>query len=88
MPMNTKHYKIVKVEGNTTKFKASIKVGFKNEEDINTLIKYYAMKNSKTLRVSMTRKAQGSSHILVRYFECHHKTRHQGTKFPDQILDI
>ena len=33
MPMNTENYKIVNVEGTTSKFKASIKVGFKNEED-------------------------------------------------------
>ena len=34
MPMNTENYKIVHVEGTTSKFKASIKDGFKSEEDI------------------------------------------------------
>ena len=79
---------IVNVEGNTSKFKASIKVGFKSEDDIVAFIKNYAnpMKNNETLRVSKTRKAQRSNHVLVKYFRCHHKTRHEGTKFPDQIL--
>ena len=42
--MNTENYKIVNVEGTTSKFKASIKVGFKNEEDIIAFIKNYAIK--------------------------------------------
>ena len=86
MPMNTENYKIVNVEGTTSKFKASIKVGFKSEEDIAAFIKNYAIKNNETLTVSKTRKTQRSSHVLVKYFRCHHKTRHEGTKFPDQIL--
>ena len=87
MPMNTENYTIVNVEGTTSKFKASIKVGFKSKEDIVAFIKNYAIKNNETLRVvSKTRKAQCSSHVLVKYFRCHHKTRHEGTKFPDQIL--
>ena len=44
MPMNTENYKIVNVEGTTSKFKASIKVGFKSEEDIIAFIKKYAIK--------------------------------------------
>ena len=44
MPMNTENYKIVIVEGTTSKFKASIKVGFKSEEDIIAFIKNYAIK--------------------------------------------
>ena len=44
MPMNTENYKTVNVEGTTSKFKASIKVGFKNEEDIVAFIKKYAIK--------------------------------------------
>ena len=44
MPMNTENYKIVNVEGTTSKFKASIKVGFKSEEDIIAFIKNYAIK--------------------------------------------
>ena len=63
--MNTENYKIVNVEGNTSKFKASIKVGFKSEEDIIAFIKNYAIKSNETLRVSKTRKAQRSSHVLV-----------------------
>ena len=51
MPMNTENYKIVNVEGTTSKFKASIKVGFKSKEDIVAFIKNYAMKNNETLRV-------------------------------------
>ena len=44
MPMNTENYKIVNVEGTTSKFKASIKVGFKSQEDIIAFIKNYAIK--------------------------------------------
>ena len=44
MPMNTENYKIVNVEGTTSKFKAIIKVGFKGEEDIIAFIKNYAVK--------------------------------------------
>ena len=39
MPVNTENCKIVNVEGTTSKFKASIRVGFKSEEDIITFIK-------------------------------------------------
>ena len=42
--MNTENYKIVNVEGTTNKFKASIKVGLKREEDIIAFIKNYAIK--------------------------------------------
>ena len=44
MPMNTENYKIVNVEGTTSKFKASIEVGFKREEDIIAFIKNYVVK--------------------------------------------
>ena len=44
MPMNTENYKIVNVEGTTSKFKASIKDGFKSEEEIVTFIKNSAIK--------------------------------------------
>ena len=50
MPMNTENYKTVNVEGTTSKFKASIKVGFKNEEDIVAFIKNYAIKKKKTTK--------------------------------------
>ena len=49
-PMNTENYKTVNVEGTTSKFKASIKVGFKNEEDIVAFIKNYAIKKKTTKR--------------------------------------
>ena len=44
MPTNTENYKIVNVEGTTSKFKASIEVGFKREEDIIAFIKNYVVK--------------------------------------------
>ena len=44
MAMNTENYKIVNVEGTTSKFKASIKVGFKSEEDIIGFMENYAVK--------------------------------------------
>ena len=44
MPMNTENYKIVNVEGTT--FKASIKVGFKSEEDTVAFVKNYAIKEN------------------------------------------
>ena len=86
MPMEGNDYKIVSVQGNMSKFKASIKVNFKNEEDINTLIKNYRIKNNETLRISKTKKVESEKTVLVKYFMCHHNTRHEATKFPNQIL--
>ena len=54
MLMNTENYKIVNVEGTTSKFKASIKVGFKSEEDIIAFIKNYAIKREYFASVLLT----------------------------------
>ena len=86
IPMDAKDYKITSVEGSASKFKASVKIGLKSEEDINDFIKNYGVVNNETLRVSKIRKAQGGKQVLVKYFRCHHNTRYQGTKHPAQVL--
>lgn len=54
--MDEGEYMIAHVKGNTSKFKANIEVNFKDEEDINTFIKRYGIKNNETLRISKTKK--------------------------------
>jgi hypothetical protein len=49
MPIEDSEYKLVAVQGNTSKFKASIKVNFKDEEDIGNFINNYGIKNNETL---------------------------------------
>ena len=82
LPMEDTEYKIINVEGTTTKFKASIKVNFKNEADVNLFIKDYGLKNNETLRILKTKKSQNENTrtVLVKYFRCHHNTRHEATK--------
>ena len=86
MPIEDSEYKLVAVQGNTSKFKASIKVNFKDEEDIGNFIKNYGIKNNETLRITKTKRPDGAKTVLVKYFRCHHNTKHEGTKFPNQIL--
>ena len=86
MPIEDSEYKLVAVQGNTSKFKASIKVNFKDEEDIGNFIKNYGIKNNETLRITKTKRPDGAKTVLVKYFRCHDNTKHEGTKFPNQIL--
>ena len=59
--MEDTEYKIINVEGTTTKFKASIKVNFKNEADVNLFIKDYSLKNNETLRILKMKKSQNEN---------------------------
>ena len=83
MAMDEVEYKIANVKGSTSKFKANIEVNFKDEEDINTFIKRYGIKNNETLRISKTKK-DGTA--VVKYFRCHHNTRHKATRVPNEVL--
>ena len=86
MPLEESEYKLVNVQGNTSKFKACVKVNFKDhEEGIRNFIENYGIKNNETLRISKTKKGKDGK-VDRKYFRCHHNTRHEGTKWPDQIL--
>jgi hypothetical protein len=61
------------VQGNTGRFKATIKTNFHNEEDIAMFIQNYGIKNNETLRVTKARKASGNGeYTLIKYFRCFH----------------
>jgi hypothetical protein len=77
------------VQGNTGRFKATINTNFHNEEDIAmlTFIQNYGIKSKETLRVTKPRKACGNAeYTLIKYFRCHHNTRHEATMCPAQVL--
>ena len=88
LPMKDTEYKIVDVKGTSNNFKANIKVNFKNEEDVDLFVRNYACKNNETLRILRTRKSghKKAKTVLVKYFRCHHNTRYEATKLPDQVL--
>ena len=88
IPIKENNHKIISVQGSERRFKATIKTTLQNEEDIATFIKNYGIKNNETLRISKTKKATSTKgeHTLVKYFRCHHNTRHEGTKCPSEIL--
>lgn len=87
IPIEENQYKISSVQGNTGKFKATIKTTFHNEEDIAMFIQNYGIKNNETLRVTKARKASGNGeYTLIKYFRCHHHTRYEATMCPAQIL--
>jgi hypothetical protein len=77
------------VQGNTGKFKATIKTNFHIEEDIAmlTFIQNYGIKNNETLRVTKARKgSRNGEYTLMKCFRCHNHTRYEATMFPAQIL--
>jgi hypothetical protein len=87
IPIEDNQYKITSVQGNTGRFKATIKTNFHNEEDIAMFIQNYGIKNNETLRVTKARKASGNGeYTLIKYFRCHHHTRYEATMCPAQIL--
>ena len=87
IPIEENQYKITSVQGNTGRFKATIKTNFHNEEDIAMFIQNYGIKNNETLRVTKARKASGNGeYTLIKYFRCHHHTRYEATMCPAQIL--
>lgn len=77
------------VKGTSNNFKANIKADFKNEADVDLFVRYYGHKNNETLRILKTRKSgnKKAKTVLVKYFRCHHNTRHEATKLPDQVLE-
>jgi cupin superfamily acireductone dioxygenase involved in methionine salvage len=75
------------LQGNTGKFKATIKITFRNEEDVAMFVQNYGMKNNETLRVTKARKASGNGeYTLIKYFRCHYHTRYEATMCLAQIL--
>ena len=65
-----------------------MKVDFKNEEELDLFVRNYCYKNNETLRILKTRKSENKTAktVLTKYFRCHHNTRYEATKLPDQVL--
>ncbi len=86
LPINSSEYKILNVEGTNTKFKARVKANLKSEADVDLFINY-GQKNNETLRILKTKKSVNeNANTLVKYFRCHHNTRHEATKRPGEVL--
>ena len=51
-------------------------------------IKNYGQKNNETLRILKTKKLlnENANTLVVKYFRCHHNTRHEATKRPGEVL--
>ena len=60
----------------------------KNEEEVDLFVRNYGYKNNETLRVLKTRKSENKTAktVLTKSFRCHHNTRYEATKLPDQVL--
>ena len=58
LPMKDTEYKVVDVKGTSKKFKANIKVDFKNEEVVDSFLRNYGYKNNETLRILKTTKSE------------------------------
>ena len=88
LPLENTEHKIVDVKGTSKNFKANIKVDFKNEEEVDLFVRNYCYENNETLRILKTRKSENrtAKTVLRKYFRCHHNTRYEATKLPDQDL--
>ena len=88
LPMKDTEYEVVDVKGTSKNFKANIKVDFKNEEDVDSFVRIRGYKNNETLRILKTRKSgnKKAKTVLAKYFRCHHNTKYETTKLPDQVL--
>ena len=66
---------------------ALIKANLKSEADVDLFIKNYGQKNE-TLRILKTKKSlsENANTLVVKYFRCHHNTRHEATKRPGEVL--
>ena len=56
IPVEENKYKPIAVQGDSGKFKATIRTTFRNEEDIAMFIQKYGLKNNETLRITKRRK--------------------------------
>ena len=87
IPLEENKYKPIAVQGDSGKFKATIRTTFRNEEDIAMFIQNYGLKNNETLRITKRREAsEKGEYILTKYYRCHHNTRYEPTMCPAEIL--
>ena len=87
LPLDANRYKVTNIQGNEHKFKAEIHPKLANVTDNERFIKDYCDKNNETLRKrSPTVLSPKSIFKSVQYYRCHHKTFHQASMNPSQVL--
>ena len=85
-PLNENAYKILHVQGNKHKYKATIDCEIKSFQQVEKFIEGYQARTNETLRkVSPRVLSEKNIYDVCYYYRCHHKTQYQPTMSTGRI---